>query len=351
MIAECDNEDLSPRTISCYKQKARALATVFDLDMPLAKLSRGGVLEYIERRKTDSIKKTTIHKELIVLRKTLNSAIAAGEFDRQIKEVIPKFKAQYVPVRRYLPRERWDELLDKLPTTVACVVSFMLGTGCRRSGAERAERGDVDLVAGNVFLRETKTARASRVIPITSISRPYVERALRDSNGHTRLFGSWSGYYVQTVDAALKSMGVEHLSPNDFRRSYSKAHKTSGVPTGMISKILGHTTERMVNATYAFEDALEIRDAVEMQITERSRVRDLYETRSISAEIGELEEKLDPAKVRKILQKAIVSTEQSGFSIRNLASILSEFVAISTPGVRDLYESTQNPANRRLVKP
>jgi len=84
-------------------------------------------------------------------------------------QVVPKIRLLKEPPARkgFLARERFDNLLNRLPDSLKPVVTFLYFCGVRLGEAQQIEWAQVDLAAGLIRLEneQTKTGDA-RIVPL-----------------------------------------------------------------------------------------------------------------------------------------------------------------------------------------
>ena len=109
-------------------------------------------------------------------------------------------------------------------------------------------------------------------VPITPISRPWVEAAVSRARPEGEMFGSW-GNLTRDLNAACARAGVAPMTPNDLRRAFGSWHRDAGVSAELVSKLLRHTTDKLAQTTYAKLQAPALGELVSRAI---SRVPVLY---------------------------------------------------------------------------
>jgi hypothetical protein len=143
-----------------------------------------------------------------------------------------------------------------MPSHRAAAVALILGTGARLSEALRAERGDIDLRRGVVWVRGTKTEQADDEVPILPWARELLERALRDGAGHgRRILLPW-GNVRRDLAQACQRIGLDALTPNDLRRTVATWIRGGGASTDLVARMLRHTDGRMAERVYGRLDAV-----------------------------------------------------------------------------------------------
>ena len=244
-------------TLSMYRVKGGQLVRVLGEALPLSKVNARAVDAYIEQRLAEGAARNTVAKELGTLRAALRVALRRGEWKGDLGAVIPAgWSPEYQPRRRYLPAGRVADLLEALPAHRAAAVALILGTGARLSEALRAERSDVDLRRGVVWIRGTKTERSDDEVPILPWARELLELALRDGAGPgRRILRPW-GNVRRDLAQACQRIGLDALTPNDLRRTVATWIRGGGASTDLVARMLRHTDGRMAERVYGRLDAV-----------------------------------------------------------------------------------------------
>lgn len=240
-----------------------------EIDLPLSQLTPAHVDMYIEfrskepgARRDSTISNHTLRKELTTLRQALTLAKRAGTYDGDIDSLFPiDFSAEYEPRDRVLDRHEVTKFLRALlpnkelnrhdvTTDRAAYVAFIIATGARKSGADRAL--DADVGTNAIRLRETKTKKADRTVPIlTSDQKQLMDFALRNARGKDgKLFLPWDSINRDFVNSCARA-GIGRCSPNDLRRTLATWLRAAGVQKDVVATLLGHTTSAMVERVYA----------------------------------------------------------------------------------------------------
>lgn len=152
--------------------------------------------------------------------------------------------------------ENLAKLLNHVRKRHAAHIAFAVATGARLGECYRARRSDVDLRAGTVTLRGTKTAAAKRTIPVSKFMRPLLQFALKHG-GPDLLFRVWPKIQ-RDMRAACKRAGIPEVTPNDLRRSFGKWHRARGFEPSLIAVLLGHTTDKLAQTTYGTIEGREL---------------------------------------------------------------------------------------------
>jgi integrase len=246
-------------TLLFHQAKAGHLVRLFetndrDENVPfrLNQLRAFHVDDYISKRREEEAKDTTIHKELMVLRKSLRLAIRAGLWRGRVEEVIPvAFSPAYEPRERALPSEEVEKLLAELPPDRGARVAFIVATSACWRETELALRSDVGEGRGTVQIRGTKRKTRFRTVPIvTPAQQSLLAYALDHAGGQEDLlFRRW-GNVRRDLEEACERAGIERCSPNDLRRTFANWMVEAGVPLYVIAQMMGHKDTRMLERVY-----------------------------------------------------------------------------------------------------
>lgn len=280
--------DIGPRiseaTMDVYTTKAGQLIRVLGRDAPLGDIHARAIDAYVEDRKrtyrcpthrsgdpererepcsprmcAKGVTDSTVHKELQVLRWVLELAKRRGEYAADPS--VASHPSKYVPRQRWLTRDEAEALYhlvhQRFGPHRAAHFAFFLASGARLSEAARARREDIRVreITGvrvaMVHLHGTKTKRAERVVAMTRLSGPWLERALNDAPGRGEgpLFTVWVNLQ-RDLRNACSSLGMASAGPNDLRRTFASWHLHAGVERSIVAAMLGHSSTAMLDAVY-----------------------------------------------------------------------------------------------------
>ena len=277
LAAHCDarsTEGAKPATLDFLEDKCKALA--LRLPSHARHIDRAAVQKYTRDRLVEGITRATVKKERVVLKAALKRARLDGTWDGQVDEVFDHFDAPYEPCERFLtPFEVWaiawalerNRLVydegkrsaearrakqgkppkpwTPAPNRAAHFV-FLVATGCRWSESVRARRSDWQ--DGWLTVRGTKTKKAATKIPIVGVFRTLLEWSLERA-GEDVLFAHWGGA-ANEIKHAAQRMGLDHVSPNDLRRTKATWLRSADVPIDLIAASL-RNSPAVAAGTYA----------------------------------------------------------------------------------------------------
>ena len=252
------NPDLSEATRGMYVGQAGTVIRLLG-DRQIETLTYDDLMRYTDHRKREQVVAETIRKELVLLRSALRTAHYLGLQVPDLFMLFPKLASRYVPRRRWLEKEEFAAILQKLSAPRQIYLSVACYTGARRSELSRMQWQDVDWKRGIIQLRGTKTAAAFRVVPLHDqllpLLRPHAARP-------TALVLEKWGNVCRDLAVICKQLGIAPVTPNDLRRTFGSWMVQGNVSSHTVAKLMGHTTEKMVNQVYGHLDDAALRAAV-----------------------------------------------------------------------------------------
>jgi integrase len=243
-IAQQHQRGRSKGTLKMYETHLAHLGRVLGEAAPLASLDAARLDRYVGTRHGEGAKSTTIHKELTSLRGMLKMARRHKLYPFALEEVMPLVDGASEPGTRHLTAQQVPKLLAKLQPKRAAFVAFIVATGADLSSVETAQKGDIDLAAGTVLVRGTKTNHRWRTVPIL---KPFAKLAERAAKGLP--FEPW-GNVRRDLEVACRRAKVPRVTPRDLRRTHGSILRQLGVEPHLIGKMLGHADSRMVEKVY-----------------------------------------------------------------------------------------------------
>lgn len=250
--------DCAADTVSFYRIKSGHLVRLLGGDLPLDRLSSNVVRDYIQTRRDEGAKDTTVVKEIITLRRAVKLAHETGRFPANPKEVIPRFRVRYQPREHWLTAKQVRALLRQLGPHRRLWVLLATFTGARLSEVERLRWEHVDLERGWVLLPGTKTAKARRRVPLASELARALEREERTTD---KVVVRW-GNVRRDLAAACARAKIPTVSANDLRRTFASWLKQAGNDSLVVAKLLGHSSTRMVELVYGHLSTNEYKSAI-----------------------------------------------------------------------------------------
>jgi len=243
-IAQQQQRGRARGTLKMYDTHLAHLGRVFGDDATLASLNATRLDGYVNTRHREGAQSPTIHKELTTLRGMLKLARRHGKYPFALDEVMPLVDGASKPGTRHLTAQQVPKLLAQLQPKRAAFVAFIVATAADLSSVEVAEKGDIDLKAGTILVRGTKTNHRWRSVPIL---KPFAKYAARAAKGLP--FEPW-GNVRRDLEVACRHAKVPRVTPRDLRRTHGSILRQLGVEPHLIGKMLGHADSRMVEKVY-----------------------------------------------------------------------------------------------------
>jgi integrase len=244
---EMKDRDSSAATVEYCTGKLGPALRLWGEGCKLAAIDAGKLDAYVASRREERVTDHTISKEVAVIVQVLKLAKRGQAYGGDLETLRPPdLHADYVPRARSLSPDEVRRLRGAVSARCSALIAVCVALGCRRSEAVRLEPSDVDLAAGVVHIRGTKTEGSDRRVPILSLFRPLLEEALP-----LLPVGEGFAHSLSVVlPRACAKLGIPRVSPNDLRRTHATWLLEAGVDRDVIRRLLGHTTPRLVDQVY-----------------------------------------------------------------------------------------------------
>jgi integrase len=237
--------DLADGSRRMYRQKAGHLLRIIG-DVEVTEIERGDVVAYTHQRSAEGAHTHTIHKELVTLRKTLKVANEIAPMERSPLDVVPAYKARYVPRYRHMSPMDFERLMPNVPKHRKLWALVAVYTGACLGELERMDWRHFNFKLWTVRIMGTKTDARPRDVPIAEPLRPWL-LAARHAAG--LLFGRWKNVQRDLGEYCEKAK-IDRVTPNDFRRTFASWLKQGGVDSRVVADLMGHASTRMVDQVY-----------------------------------------------------------------------------------------------------
>ncbi len=209
---------------------------------------------------------TTVNKMLVALRRVLQEAYRLDlmeSLDFQKAVAIPNVKGTGQLRGRALSTAEINTLIENcrqenLPISVrdAAVIAILRSGGIRRQELVKLELEDLNLVTGELTIRQGKGGKF-RLVYLTAEAMEMIEQWLEvrgdlpgalicpiNKGGRVELrhfAPDGDGIYKLVRARALKS-GVKHFSPHDFRRTFCSDLLDEGEDVFTVQELAGHAS-------------------------------------------------------------------------------------------------------------
>jgi len=283
-------------TLHMYRIKIAHVARVLGADTLLSELEgpegAKAVDKFTEVRLGEGAARSTIGKELTALRMALRLALRRGEYRTDLAKVMPtQWGIAYEPRKRWLTVDEWTKVYADLtadPKTIlgrrnpmdhrAAHLAFIIATSANWGESTRAQRGDIDLVKGEVKIRGTKNKYRERSVPIVGVAWTLLREVAAWSEAtdpeHTQrlLFAPWGSVRGDLL-RLCERISIPPFSPNDVRRTTAKWLRNAGVEPQLIAPVLGHRDSRMVERVYGRIDTQALGDALRARLAAHAETK------------------------------------------------------------------------------
>ena len=249
----------------CY---LRAHLIPFFGNMRLSEITRKNVEQYSSRRVEEGVKKSTVNRELAVLRKMMFKAIDWGRLDKNPVQREDFFQGEEQSKERVLTPYEQARLLQVSSVSLKPILITALNTGMRRGEILGLEWEHVDLKNRKITLACTNTKnKKRREIPINEELFSLLATLRAGANGSPYVFPNpFTGRPLQDAKSAFyracKKAGIKGLRFHDLRHTFASRLSARGVDLNTIRELLGHGSIRMTQRYLHSNQALK-RDAVE----------------------------------------------------------------------------------------
>lgn len=288
---ESHGDSVEANSLSTYRIHLNHVVDTLGRDFPMADLKTSDLQKHVNRRKTKA-SVTTIRKELATFRACYywgqhHENLEKRPFPAKAlsfpKEEAPMPFMTWAEIERRIasggdPQALWDclflqsqeveELLgfvkdNSTHTWLYPAFVLVAHTGCRRSEAIRAEKGDVDFVGGTILIREKKKAKGKLTTRRVPMSETLVE-AMQDAIG-THPDCPWLLCQAKVARSRNKRAQPEAITRNVFHDQFKRVLRASrwkvikgahvlrhsfisncvskGVDQRMLDRWVGHTTD------------------------------------------------------------------------------------------------------------
>lgn len=248
----------APATVRMYEKRSGHLARYFD-GVDVAELTVERVTDYATAREDEGAARETVRKELVTLKRALETAKILGHFSGEPRALMPRWKVRYVPRKRWLTVKEFRALLAALDNPRHRLwLLLAVYTGARMSEVSALTWGDYDAKARTLRIQGTKTDGSDRHVPVPGPLRT----ALKGKHGKDEpIAGPWLKVNRDLARACVRAK-VKRVSPNDLRRTYASWLVQSGQSSFVVAQLLGHKTSRMVELVYGRLSAATMAQAV-----------------------------------------------------------------------------------------
>jgi integrase len=157
------------------------------------------------------------------------------------------------PRERYLDHETVLSLVNAQVEPYRTVSALLHGTGAEVSALLQTIRGDVDLTAGTMRVRGSKTAQRDRTVHVEPWALSYLRRYLRKARllPTAPLFAGLNRWTVSDKHRqTCLDLEIQNYQLRDARHTFAVRAVRAGAPFEIVALQLGHTNTAMVARVY-----------------------------------------------------------------------------------------------------
>lgn len=213
------------------------------------------LIESYKVKRTSTVKKASVNKDLAVLKAFLNRAVMLGYLDHNPAQYIKRLKEEDHQIQ-FLSDEAVKKLLEASSPRFRKIITVFLLTGMRLGEFLNLRWADVDFRHKQIIIQNregwTTKNKKPRVIPM----HPVVEKILKELPQDGKyVFETESGktlksYIHQELKRYAKKAGVK-ANFKMFRSTFASNLVMSGVDIYAVSKLLGHHDVKITEKHYA----------------------------------------------------------------------------------------------------
>jgi integrase len=221
-------------------------------ELPLEKVHLGTLQPFIEARRKQGIKSTSINYALAVVRRILNLAARLWRDDNGLTWLDTPPLIQMLPVtdaRKPYPLS-WEEqrmLFQRLPGHLARMCLFKVNTGCREQEVCQLRwdwEVQVPELSTSVFIvpGEQVKNREDRLVVLNRVARSVVEEV---RGIHPEYVFTYKGHPVRNINNSSwkrvrKEIGLPQVRVHDLKHTFGRRLRAAGVPLETRKVLLGH---------------------------------------------------------------------------------------------------------------
>ena len=163
----------------------------------------------------------------------------------------------------------WRAAAELRDPALSDLIMLAAYSGARIGELCLLQTADVDLVAGSISIRFSKTGAGVRQVPAHEALRPILTRLSAASDDGFILSNQAAGKFGERTNALSKrfgklrtAMGFDRgVTFHSLRRSFITALERAGVPEGTVQDIVGHERSTLTGSTYSGKSTFEMKRA------------------------------------------------------------------------------------------
>jgi len=216
----------------------------FFREKPLSRISLLDIENYRQER-LNSVSKSTVNRETIVLRHMLNTAVKLKKLLYTPMRDIKQFKVQERSLR-VITREEEERLLEVSCNHLKKFIIAALNTGMRLGELLNLEWENVDLDKNTITVTGTKSNKI-RIIPINNKLKETLKCGINIGSSE-RVFCDENGNAIKSIKTAfnnaVRRSGIKRCNFHQLRHSFATRLVERGVNIVTVKELLGHSDIR-----------------------------------------------------------------------------------------------------------
>ena len=236
-------------------------------------------LKSTARKSKEKISRSSINRELTILKKMLNLAVDWGHLSSNPTMKIKLFSEKDNLMERILTKEEEKRLLEAAAKELKPILVIALNTGMRRGEILNLEWEQIDFERKQIRVEHTKNGK-TRIIPVNSELSVLLNDMNRARNADFLFENPRTGKPLTNVNRSFKTAcrkaSLKDLRFHDLRHSFASRLVESGVDLITVKELLGHSTVR-VTERYTHPNQEQKKRAVEIlaqKPSERAKITD-----------------------------------------------------------------------------
>lgn len=231
--------------LSCIEANLKPFFGKLKLDL----ISPQRIEKYKSKRLDMGVTKTTVNRDLALLRKMFNLAIDWGYVSSNPVNKVKFYSEKDGLKERILTWEEEHRLLEASPTHLKPVIVVALNTGMRRGEILNLKWDQIDFEKGLIKVENTKSGK-NRYIHINSdLANLLLGLSAQNEDGEFVFTNPDTGKPYTDPKRAFKKAcriaGIEDLRFHDLRHTFASRLVENGVDLITVKDLLGHSTVKM----------------------------------------------------------------------------------------------------------
>ncbi len=224
-------------TGSSYRHHSVGLLSTLGPDRDINSITREDVYAFVTARLKEGVVRHTVQKELVVLRQALKEARTRGSYTGSM-DVVPAFKSEYEPKRRWLTPDEFARLLAAVHPYRRTWLMIQVYTGAELSAMRRLTWAHVNMATGSIAVPGTKnSARYRAAVPM----HPQLKAHLKKLSPDEPLLLPWPQVHSDLRKACAAAAIKPAATTHDLRRTFGSWLVQAGVDILHVARLMGNS--------------------------------------------------------------------------------------------------------------